>query len=232
MNYIGIDTSLSSTGLYIHMEDGTEHYYNYRNTDKRTKWHKILDFVNYTDYENIKTDNYSDTEIAKIIQYNKITDMMVKDILKHCKPEESTIVTEGYSFSSSNTSSLIDLICFATLLRNKLINLPFCNFVIKSPSTLKMECCMSTYKPLEKHIGGKKPRIEYIYKNNIGIAGGRFTKHEMFQAAYDNSALDIHILKILDFHKVDIMKMKMVPKPIDDIIDAVWLVWTEILLNK
>ena len=31
-NYIGIDTSLSSTGLYIHMKDGTEHYYNYRNT--------------------------------------------------------------------------------------------------------------------------------------------------------------------------------------------------------
>lgn len=228
-NYIGIDTSLSSTGLYIHMKDGIEHYYNYKNTSKLTKWHKILDFITYKDYENIKTDNYSDTEIAKIIQYNKITDMMVHDILTHCKPEETIIITEGYSFSSSNTSSLIDLICFAALLRNKLIQLPFNNFIIKSPSTLKVECCKLTYPAIEKKIGGKNPRIEYIYKNDIGIAGGRFTKHEMFKAVFDNDKLNIHIKKILDFHNVDINKMKNIPKPIDDMFDAIWLVWTEIL---
>lgn len=230
-NYIGIDTSLSSTGLYIRLKNGKEHYYNYRNTDKLTKWHKILDFVNYRDYENIKLDNYSDTEIAKIIQYNKITDMMVVDILSHCIPEETIIITEGYSYSSSNTSSLIDLICFATLLRNKLIDLDFNDFIIKSPSTLKVETCKSTYKPREKIIGGKKPRTEYIYKNDEGITGGKFTKREMLKSVFDNINVIIYIKKILDFHYLDIIAMKMVPAPISDLVDAAWLAWTEILKN-
>jgi hypothetical protein len=231
-NYIGIDTSLSSTGLYICLKDGSEHYYNYRNTDKLTKWHKILDFINYFDYQNIKLDNYSDTEIAKIIQYNKVTDQMVTDILKHCIPQETKIITEGYSYSSSNTSSLIDLISYATLLRNKLIQLDFNDFIIKSPSTLKLDCCKSTYIPIEKIIGGKKPRIELIYRNDEGIAGGKFTKREMLKSIFDHPNVNVYIQKILDFHIVDLLKMKNIPKPIDDVVDAVWLAWTEILVNE
>lgn len=231
-NYIGIDTSLSSTGLYIILKDGTEFYYNYRNTDKLTKWHKTLDYVTYKDYENIKADNYSDTEVAKIIQYNKITNMIVHDILQHCVPEETVIVTEGYSFSSSNTSSLIDLICYATLLRNKLISMAFNNFIIKAPSTLKLETCSLTYKPIVKEIGGKNPRKEYIYKNNEGIAGGKFTKREMLKSAFDNEKLNIRITKTLSFVKPELLKMKMIPKPIDDLMDGVWLAWSEILQKE
>lgn len=229
MNYIGIDTSLSSTGLFIYMSDGTEYYYNYRNTDKLTKWHNLLSFITYRNYDNIQTDDYSYTEIAKLIQYNKITDLIVKDILTHCKPEETIIITEGYSYSSSNTSSLIDLIGYATLLRSKLISLPFNDIIIKSPSTLKMETCMITYKPIIKQIGGKNPREEYIYKNDIGIAGGRFTKHEIFRSLFDNNKIDIKFKKILSFHKLDLLKTKMIPKPIDDICDAIFLVFSEIL---
>lgn len=231
-NYIGIDTSLSSTGLYIILKDGTEFYYNYRNTDKLTKWHKTLDYVTYKDYENIKADNYSDTEVAKIIQYNKITNMIVHDILQHCVPEETVIVTEGYSFSSSNTSSLIDLICYATLLRNKLISMSFNNFIIKAPSTLKLETCSLTYKPIVKEIGGKNPRKEYIYKNDEGIAGGKFTKREMLKSAFDNEKLNIRITKTLLFVKSELLKMKMIPKPIDDLMDGVWLAWSEILQKE
>jgi hypothetical protein len=231
-NYIGIDTSLSSTGLYIILKDGTEFYYNYRNTDKLTKWHKTLDYVTYKDYENIKADNYSDTEVAKIIQYNKITNMIVYDILQHCVPEETVIVTEGYSFSSSNTSSLIDLICYATLLRNKLISMSFNNFIIKAPSTLKLETCSLTYKPIVKEIGGKNPRVEYIYKNDEGIAGGKFTKREMLKSAFDNEKLNIRITKTLLFVKSELLKMKMIPKPIDDLMDGVWLAWSEILQKE
>ncbi|TXG84826.1 MAG: hypothetical protein E6R13_02695 [Spirochaetes bacterium] len=231
-NYIGIDTSLSSTGLYIILKDGTEFYYNYRNTDKLTKWHKTLDYVTYKDYENIKVDNYSDTEVAKIIQYNKITNMIVHDILQHCVPEETVIVTEGYSFSSSNTSSLIDLICYATLLRNKLISMTFNNFIIKAPSTLKLETCSLTYKPIVKEIGGKNPRKEYIYKNDEGIAGGKFTKREMLKSAFDNKKLNIRITKTLLFVKSELLKMKMIPKPIDDLMDGVWLAWSEILQKE
>ncbi len=225
-NRIGIDTSLSSTGLYIKMKNGDEFYYNYRNTNKLSKWHKTLSYVTYRDYVNVDIDNYSDSEVAKIIQYNKITDMILKDILNHCVPSESIIVTEGYSFSSSNTSSLIDLITYATLLRNKLISLDFNEFIVKAPSTLKLDTCKATYEPIVKVIGGKKPREEFIYKNDEGISGGRFNKREMLKALLDNTKIDIKIQKSLSFHKDELLKMKMIPKPIDDLVDAVWLVYS------
>lgn len=228
-NYIGIDTSLSSTGMYIRLKDGNEYYFNYRNNDKLSKWHKTLSYVFYKDYENIKMETYSDTEIAKIIQYNKITDMIVHDILKYCKPEETIIVTEGYSYSSSNTSSLIDLICYATLLRNKLISLNLQDFIIKPPSSLKLEVCAVTYPAKIKEIGGKRPRKEYIFKNTIGISGGKFQKTEMLESLFDNTSIDIAIKTSLSYHKSELLKMKSIPKPIDDIVDAVWLVFTELL---
>lgn len=232
MNYIGIDTSLSSTGMFILLSNGEEHYFNYRNTDKLSKWHKVLSYVTYKDYENIKLETYSDNEIAKIIQYNKITDMILHDVLKLCKPEETVIITEGYSYSSSNTSSLIDLICYATLLRNKLISLNFNDFIIKPPSTLKLETCAVTYPILEKQIGGKKSRIEYIFKNTIGISGGRFQKHEMLESLLDNTKFNNKIKTSLLFNKEELLTMKSIPKPIDDLVDAVWLVYSEILQNE
>lgn len=228
-NYVGIDTSLSSTGLFISLKDGSQFYYNYKNSDKLTKWHKLLDFITYRDYANIKDDNYSDTEILKLLQYDKITDLIVTDILTHCKPEETIIITEGYSYSSSNTSSLIDLIGYATLLRTKLLKLSLNSFIIKPPSTLKQETCALTYVPKEKVIGGKNPRIEYIYKSNEGISGGKFTKREMYKALDDNTSIDILLKKILSFHRPELLKMKNIPKPIDDIVDAIWLVYSELL---
>jgi len=56
-NYIGMDLSLASSAIYIHLKDGTEHYFNYRNTDKLSKWHKVVSYVNYRSYENKKIEN-------------------------------------------------------------------------------------------------------------------------------------------------------------------------------
>lgn len=226
MNYIGLDCSLTSTGLYILLDNGNEYYYNYMNSDKLSKWHKTLSYITYRNYENIKADNYSDTEVAKIIQYNKITNMIVSDILTHCKPEETVVITEGYSYSSSNTSSLLDLVCYATLLRNKLVALPFNEFIVKAPSTLKLQTCQMTYDPIIKVIGGKNPREERIYKNTIGISGGNFKKHDVFLALLDNNKINIRLKKSLLPHKMELFKMKTLPKPIDDMIDAVFLVFT------
>ena len=227
MNYIGLDCSLTSTGLYILLDNGNEYYYNYMNSDKLSKWHKTLSYITYRNYENIKADNYSDTEVAKIIQYNKITNMIVSDILTHCKPEETVVITEGYSYSSSNTSSLLDLVCYATLLRNKLVALPFNEFIVKAPSTLKLQTCQMTYDPIIKVIGGKNPREERIYKNTIGISGGNFKKHDVFLALLDNNKINIRLKKSLLPHKMELFKMKTLPKPIDDMIDAVFLAHTE-----
>lgn len=228
-NYIGLDLSLSSSACYIRLTDGTEFYYNYRNSDKLSKWHKVLSYITYRDYSIPEIDNYSDLELGKLIKYGEITDLIVQDILNHCKPEDTIIVTEGYSYSSSNTMSLIDLIGYATLLRSKLVKQNFADFIIKSPSTLKLETCKITYKPIEKQIGGKKPRIEYIYRNTIGIPGGSFRKPEMLQSLFDNDKIDIHIKQSLSYHKEELLSMKAIPTPLSDLVDAVFLVYTEIL---
>ena len=158
-NKIGVDTSLSSTGMYISTPSG-EHYFNYRNNDKHTKWHKLLDFVKYRDYYAKDTiqNNYSSTEVEKLCKYNYITDIIVNDIQEHCKPEETEIFTEGYSYSS--TGDIIDLVTYGAILRNKLITKGFCLNII-APTSLKMNTCKYTYSSS---------------KNNNGISGGRFKK--------------------------------------------------------
>jgi len=228
-NYVGIDTSLSSTGMYILTKEGKEYYFNYKNNNKLSKWHKVLSYTKYTSYDNIKTDEYGTTEIAKLLQYDNITTKMLNDIKEVCNLEETTVITEGYSYSSSNTSSLIDLIGYATLLRTKILKHNVYDFIIKPPSSLKMETGACTYEPNIKEIGGKNPRTEYSFKNPLGLSAGNFQKHDMLEAMFDNVNININIKKTLLEHKTDILKMKSIPKPIDDIIDAVWLVYTEIL---
>lgn len=234
-NYIGIDTSLSSTGMYILTTENKEFYFNYKNTSKLTKWHKVLSFVKYTSYDNIKTDEYGTTEIAKLLNYDNITNKMIEDIKTSLTEEQiknTIVITEGYSYSSSNTSSLIDLISYATMLRIKLLHMNILDFIIKPPSTLKMETGATTYEPIVKEVGGKNPRTEYSFKNKIGLSAGSFQKHDMFDALYDNEKININFKKALLEHKVDILKMKSIPKPIDDIVDAIFLVYTEVLKNE
>lgn len=231
-NYVGIDTSLSSTGMYIILKNNKEYYFNYKNTPKLSKWHKVLSYVKYTSYDNVKTDEYGTTEITKLLNYDNITTKIINDItsvIDKNEIEDTIIVTEGYSYSSSNTSSLIDLIGYATLLRNKILKLNILDFIIKPPSTLKMETGACTYEPTVKEIGGKNPRTEYSFKNEIGLSAGSFQKHDMFEALYDNPNININLKTSLKEHKVDILKMKSIPKPIDDIVDGIWLVFTEVL---
>lgn len=233
MNYVGIDMSLSSTGLYIIKEDGEEIYYNYKSDDKLTKWHKVLSFVNYKSYKRAKSDVYSDSEVLKIISYNMITDTIMEDILKHVEPENTTIVTEGYSYSSSNTTSLIDLVAYASLLRAKVVEHKFYNFIVKSPSTLKVAACELSYgvpEPIieyKKNGQPKKPKI-IPCKNRFGIAGGRFKKHDMLDALLEKKDTNVRIKQALLPHHIHIQKMKNVPKPIDDLVDAVWLALSEL----
>lgn len=225
MNYIGIDTSLTSTGVFI-KTNNDEFYYNYKNNNKLSKWHKTLHFITYNDYHIPKLANYNDEQIAKIIMYDNITDKIVKDILTHCDPRETIIFTEGYAYSS-NAGPLIDLVTYATLLRLKLLKYNFIDFKIIPPSSLKINTCKKVYKPIEKIVGGKNARIEYIYKNNIGIPGGSFKKNEMLGSLFD-CKIDNKIKQTLLPFKVELLQMKNIPAPISDIVDAIWLVYSNI----
>ncbi len=217
-NYVGIDTSLSSTGMYILTKSGEEFYYNYKNTEKLTKWHHTCSFVTYRDYEILKFDDFSDNEVGKLIKYDQVTDTIIKDILRHCDPKETKVGTENYSYSSS-AGMIIHLVTYGTMLRQKILRLDFADFTVYPPSTLKQKTCELVYGQQFNSKGKKIPS-----RNTIGIAGGSFKKHEMLQSIFD-CELNSKLKEILLPRKSDILGMKAIPKPIDDIVDSQWLVY-------
>ena len=218
MNIIGLDPSLISTGMVVNGK-----LFNYcRITDaygKKTlkKWFELCkDFVEYRFIEYRDYDNYSDGEIIKLIDYDKIVDQIILDIKANINPDEETIIyVEGFSYNSKN-GDIVDLVTFSTLLRKKLYDQITHNIHIKSPTSLKLDSCKLTYKPID--VGKKKEILEY--RNNDGIAGGNFTKREMLISIIDNTNLNDewsnHIKNVGNLLLVN----KKVDKPYEDLNDA------------
>lgn len=226
MNIVAVDPSLISTGLVV--SDGESfRMFNYckeSNAAGKTglkKWFKLAEqYITYKYVEYREYKDYSDGEITKLKDYDAITDSIIEDVLENINPNESTkIGIEGYSFQSS-AGDIIDLVTFSTLLRKKLFDRVSEDIIVLSPSTLKLESCKLTYPPIEKQIGGKNPRIEYIYKNNWGIPGGSFKKPEMLRSIIDNDSLNDFWATHLKLTKDDLLVPKNIPKPYEDCNDA------------
>lgn len=225
-NIVAIDPSLISTGLVISHGDSFK-IINYCRESTvygkkgMTKWYKMAEpFIDYKFIEYREFKDYSEGELIKLKDYDKITDSIISNILElidHSKPTKIGI--EGYSFSST-AGDIIDLVTFSTLLRKKLFDRVSEDIFVLSPSTLKLESCKLTYKPIEKIIGGKKPRIEYIYKNNMGISGGSFKKPEMLRSIIDNDNMVDFWATHCKLSKDDILSIKTIPKPYEDCNDA------------
>lgn len=225
-NIIGIDPSLISTGLVIGSGDDFKMFNYCRESDAygkkgMSKWYKLADehityrFIEYRDFQ-----DYSEGELTKLKDYDKITDIIIDDILSNINHNlETKVLIEGFNFGAQ-VGDLVDLVTFSTLLRKKLWDLVTHHINVLSPSTLKLESCKLTYEPEVKEIGGKNPRKEYKWRNNIGIPGGSFTKSDMFLSIIENKEFsDIwykHCISIKD----DILSGKTVKKPYEDINDA------------
>jgi hypothetical protein len=231
MNIIGIDPSLISTAIVINSHDNL-FIYNYcrekdaHGTKSLSKWYKyaeelvIYRFVDYRNYN-----NYSDGEIIKLKDYDLITDNIITDILNSIDINDDTIIgIEGYNFDAK-VGNIIDLVTFSTLLRKKLYDRVSKNIKILSPSTLKLEACKLTYEPIIEEIGGRNPRKKYIWKNKIGMPGGKFTKHDMFLSIVENDNMTDRWSKLCRTLKSDIMSMSKVPKPFEDVDDAIILLY-------
>jgi hypothetical protein len=201
--YTGIDASLTSTALCIE-SDGHEILYNFH-TGKQTKWFKLLEPV--VKFHNISHEiagEYSESEVSKHKSYQVLSDK-----IRYYLSPDSLIGIEGYSYSSQ-AGPLIDLVTFGTLLRQKIINITE-HLTIYAPTNLKASVCKIAYGTDQKGIA----------RNDEGIAGGKFTKREMLKAMFDH-APDAPMSKILIHYKDDLLKMKNIPKPIDDLVDAWW----------
>lgn len=236
MNYIGIDPSIISTAVVINGK-----VFNYcrksdavkeKSIDSYTKWFDLCkDVITYRYIDLTYVEGYSENEIQKMRVYDAASDMIIADINANIRPDEPTqIAIEGYSYSSS-AGDIIDLVTFSTLLRRKLLTISN-DITILSPSTLKLESCKLTYKPIEKPIGGKKPRIEYIYRNTLGVAGGSFTKTDMFGALVDNPEFNDEYCTFLKTHQTSILFTKTIKKPLEDCNDAYLLYLFLIARNK
>lgn len=182
-----------------------------------SKWFKFAEqyvtyrFINYREYK-----NYSEGELIKLKDYDKITDMIIEDVLSNINPDEpSYIGIEGYNFGAS-VGDLVDLVTFSTVLRKKLFDQVSQNITVLSPKTLKQESCKLTYPPID--IGKKKPKLQW--RNKEGIAGGHFTKREMFLSIVENDNLNDDWGKHCKSIAADLLENKTIKKPYEDVNDA------------
>lgn len=222
MNVIGIDPSLISTAVVVNGEiinyckESTAY-----NKSGLSKWFKYAEpYCEYRFIEYRKFDGYSEGEIIKLKDYDKVTEMIVEDIREKIDPNVETLVgIEGYNFGAQ-VGDLLDLVTFSTLLRKKIFDRVTENIIVFSPSSLKLESCKLTYPPIEIVKGVRKKRVEIKYRNRIGIAGGNFTKREMCQSIMENEEItdewSDHIKSMGD----NMTSMRNIPKPHEDINDA------------
>lgn len=226
MNIVAIDPSLVSTGLVVGSGDDYKMFNYCRESDVygktgMTKWYKyaeehvIYRFINYREFL-----DYSEGELTKLKDYDTVTDLIINDILSNIdKNKETKILIEGFNFGAQ-VGDLVDLVAFSTLLRKKLYDLVSKDINVLSPSTLKLESCKLTYEPEVTEIGGKNPRKEYKWKNNIGIPGGSFVKKDMYLSIIENKLNKDRWFKHLIDMKEDILNVKTIKKPYEDINDS------------
>jgi len=227
MNIVAIDPSLISTALVVSNKDSYKIFNYCRESDVygkkgMTKWFKFAE--QHIEYRFIEYDefvSYSEGELTKIKNYDKISDQIITDILSNIDTNKDTIIgIEGYNFGA-RVGDLVDLVVFSTILRKKLLDRVSSNIIVMSPSTLKLESCKLTYEPIIKEIGGKNPRTEYIWKNKIGIPGGKFTKTDMYYSIIENDkTIGDRWSDHCRFMKSDLVNISKIPKPYEDVNDG------------
>ena len=185
------------------------------------KWFKLAEqYVTYKFIEYRKFKDYSEGELIKLKDYDKITDDIINDIISNIDNSKPTkIGIEGYSFSST-AGDIIDLVTFSTLLRKKLFDRVSEDITVLSPSTLKLESCKLTYPPIVTETGKKVKKIKTEYRNTLGISGGKFTKTDMFMAIVENNEMEDFWTKHCKLVKSDILGVATIPKPYEDVNDA------------
>lgn len=221
MNLVAVDPSLISTAVVVSSGDGFAMLNYVRESDSHSKrglskWYKSCEqHVRYRSIEYAAYDNYSDGEVAKLRDYSRITDGMLDDITALIDRSAPTrVCIEGFNYGAS-VGDLIDLVAFSTLLRTKILSVTP-DLEVISPLTLKQEACKLAYAPVDT--GKKKQKL--VWRNNQGIAGGHFTKREVFQSIVENpSTQDYWSAQCREVYQ-EVMSLRSVPKPYEDMNDA------------
>jgi hypothetical protein len=189
-------------------------------TGKLKKWFSAIeDHVKFRLFPSLKKQEFhSDSELDKLVLYEDITDKIIQDINSILleNDNETLICIEGYSYASQ-TSALIDLVVFSTLLRSKIVLDSLGHLMVVSPTTLKVRACEFTYG---ERFNAKGKKISCC--NDDGLSGGRFKKPDILKCLIDNDKLkeDNYVLLLKNELLEDLIGMSNVPKPIEDLNDA------------
>lgn len=221
MNLVGIDISIDSCAISIFRKNEII-ISNFTTQKKSTSWiKKTMDVINYEfiNYTYKDVENYTESEIIKLREYDHVTDLIYNKIIGNVDRRDNSLISiEGYNYSMRNTNSLIDIVSFSTILRLKLLKIPKLEkIIIVSPKTVKSLACEMSYG-FYSNAKGKK----IINKNPNGIAGGKFDKKDMVEAFINMNEND-KLSTLLNKYKNEFLKLKNIPKPIDDLVDADFL---------
>ncbi len=224
MNYIGIDPSLTSTGVTINFNQFLNYTTNNKGlkNGKMSKWYELCSkYIKYH-FHDFTINN---TEKIKINQLNNLANKIVKDIIEICPDKDNTIITmESYSYNSSG-QAFIDTIVFGSYLRIKLMayyNIE--NVHLISPTQIKSKIASQT---CEKTFTNKK-QTTFKYVNERGITGGAFKKDDIYTAILKiDSFKDIDYVKFLRIHYLDLVNhdKRKVEKPAEDVNDSLIMCW-------
>jgi hypothetical protein len=208
MNFIGVDFSLNSPGICVWNDKHKEyHFINYLKPKSGTKAEQkmqeeisLLPDVTLVAQPDFTSDkDYSKSELAKVKRYDRMADDIINLILQNSFDADGyCIAFEGSSYGSKmGTNNMIDMAAGAAILKLKLLK------------TLHPEDILTVAPTTIKKFAGK----------------GNMNKLQLFESFQKNVNEDPILAKSRLWKIVkDLEVGKKIPKPLDDLVDAYFLV--------
>lgn len=208
MNFLAVDFSLNSPGICLYNDKSKKyHFISYIKPKSGTKAELKLQeelsllgdvtLINQPDFTNNET--FSSAELLKVKRYDKMADDIINLVLQNSFDGDGfTIAFEGTSYGSNGgTNNMIDMAAGAAILKLKLLK------------TLNPDDILTVAPTTIKKFAGK----------------GNMNKLQLFDCFQKNVIEDPILAKSPLWKTVkDLEVGKKIPKPLDDLVDAYFLV--------
>lgn len=208
MNFLAVDFSLNSPGICLYNDKSKKyHFVSYIKPNTGTKAElklqeelALLDDVTLVDQPDFtNNETFSSAELLKVKRYDRMADDIINLVLQNSfKGDSFTIAFEGTSYGSKmGTNNVIDMAAGAAILKLKLLK------------TLSPEDILTVPPTTIKKYAGK----------------GNMNKFQLFEAFQKNVNEDPILAKSPLYNVVKNLEVgKKIPKPLDDLVDAYFLV--------
>ena len=208
MNYLAVDFSLNSPGICLYNDKSKRYYFiSYMKPETGTKKEQKLQeemalledvtLVSQPDFT--KEQEFSSVELAKVKRYDRMADDIINLVLQNCFEGDGFMIAfEGTSYGSKmGTNNMIDMAAGAAILKLKLLK------------TLKPEDLSTAAPTTIKKFAGK----------------GNMNKSQLFESFLENRIEDENLEKSPLYAWIKQQEFgKKIPKPLDDLVDAFFLV--------